>query len=93
MSDPVEVTGDLNMFVQLHGTLKDPEGNGSVEVKNGSMAGIGFDDFTAMLSLANDNLKIEQAMLNKDIYKASAMVMYRWIYSDQKNSGAILTRR
>lgn len=36
------------------------------------MAGIGFDDFTAMLSLANDNLKIEQAMLNKDIYKASA---------------------
>lgn len=72
MSDPVEVTGDLNMFVQLHGTLKDPEGNGSVEVKNGSVAGIGFDDFTAMLSLANDNLKIEQAMLNKDIYKASA---------------------
>lgn len=60
------------MFVQLHGTLKDPEGNGSVEVKNGSVASIGFDDFTAMLSLANDNLKIEQAMLNKDIYKASA---------------------
>lgn len=72
MADPVAVTGDLNMFVQLQGTLKDPEGNGSVEVKNGSVAGIGFDDFTAMLSLADDNLKIEQAMLNKDIYKASA---------------------
>ncbi len=71
MSDPVAVTGDLNLFVQLQGTLKDPQGNGSVEVKNGSVAGIGFDDFTAMLSLANDNLKIEQAMLSKDIYSAS----------------------
>lgn len=72
MADPTAVTGDLNMFVQLHGTLKDPEGNGSIEIKNGSVAGIGFDDFTAMLSLANDNLKIEQAMVSKDIYKASA---------------------
>lgn len=71
-ADPTAVTGDLNMFVQLHGTLKDPEGNGSIEIKNGSVAGIGFDDFTAMLSLANDNLKIEQAMVSKDIYKASA---------------------
>lgn len=72
MSDPVTLTGDLNMFVQLHGSLKEPQGNGSIEVKNGTVADIGFDDFTAMLSLTNDNLKLEQAMVSKDIYKASA---------------------
>lgn len=72
MADPVALTGDLNMFVQLQGTLKEPQGNGSVEIKNGNLAGIGFDDFTAMLSLAHDNLKLEQAMLTKDVYKASA---------------------
>lgn len=72
MAEPIVLTGDLNMFVQLKGTIKDPQGNGSIEVKNGSAAGIGFDGFTAMVSLENDNLKLEQAMLSKDIYSMSA---------------------
>lgn len=69
---PLEVGGKINMDVDLSGSLDNPQGTASLEVLDGSVEGIGFDALTAQLTLADDTLKLENALLSKDIYKLTA---------------------
>lgn len=69
---PLELGGKINMNVDLRGSLDNPQGTANLEVTDGSVEGIGFDALTAQMSLADDNLKLENALLSKDIYKLTA---------------------
>ena len=72
MKDPVEMTGTMNMAMQLSGSFDNPVGNASVEIDNGTVANVSVDKAVAMLSLKDDNVKLEQILLNRTQYKLSA---------------------
>lgn len=68
MKDPPEIHGEMDMLVQLSGSFDDPNGTGSLEITNGSIAGVGMDKLFAMLSLKDDNIKLHQLLATKDAY-------------------------
>lgn len=68
MKDPPEIHGEMDMLVQLAGSFDDPNGTGSLEITNGSIAGVGMDKLVAMLSLKDDNIKLHQLLATKDAY-------------------------
>ena len=72
MTKPVEFKGSLNGLVQLGGTFDNPAGNGSVEIADGSVAGVDFDKAIAMVSLQDDNIQLEQVLCTRDEHKVSA---------------------
>ncbi len=72
MKNPPEIKGETDMLVQVKGSLDNPEGMASLEIANGSVAGVGMDSLTALLSLSNDNIKLEQLIATKDAYGVSA---------------------
>ena len=72
MADPVKLTGSMNMVVQLNGSFDNPDGNASVELNGGSIAGFELDKAVGMLTLRNDNLKLEQLLLTRDSNKLTA---------------------
>ncbi len=72
MDSEIVLGGKLDMEMNLGGSLDNPQGRAQLNVADGSVQGIGFDALTARLSLDNDVLKLDEAQLNKDIYKLSA---------------------
>jgi translocation and assembly module TamB len=72
MKDPVAMTGTMNMAMQLSGSFDNPVGNASVEIDNGTIANVSLDKAVAMLSLKDDNVKLEQVFLTRTQYKLSA---------------------
>lgn len=72
MKDPPEIKGETDMLVQLSGSFANPEGTASLEIANGSIAGVGLDKLTAMLALKDDNIKLQQLIATKDVYGITA---------------------
>lgn len=72
MKDPPEIKGEADMLVQLSGNFDNPMGVGSLEIVNGSVAGVGVDRVIAMLELNNDNIHLSQFIASKDIYSLKA---------------------
>lgn len=72
MKDPPEIKGEADMLVQLSGSFDNPMGVGSLEIVNGSVAGVGVDRVIAMLELNNDNIHLSQFIASKDIYSLKA---------------------
>lgn len=72
MDAPVKLNGKVDMSVDISGSLDNPQGKAHLELTDGDVEGIGFDGLTAQLTLANDILHLENAQLNKDIYKLTA---------------------
>ena len=72
MKNPPEIKGETDMLVQVKGSFANPEGTASLEITNGSVAGVGMDSLTALLSLADDNIKLQQLIATKDAYGVSA---------------------
>ena len=72
MKDPPEIKGEMDMQVQLAGTVAKPSGKGSLEIINGSVAGVGVDKLNAELVLKNDTIKLEYLVASKDAYSVKA---------------------
>lgn len=72
MKDPPEIKGETDMLVQVQGSLDNPQGTASLEITNGSIAGVMMDDLTAMLSLADDNIELQQLIATRDAYGVTA---------------------
>ena len=66
------VKGNLNFATQIYGTENSPKANISVEIKNGGIGHTLFDSLYGMFILDNDLLTVDQMMLTKGEYKASA---------------------
>lgn len=69
---PVKLNGKVDMTLDLSGSLENPQGKARVDLTDGDVEGIGFDELTADLSLADDTLRLDNAQLSKDIYRLSA---------------------
>ncbi len=72
MKNPPEIKGETDMLVQVKGSFANPEGTASLEITNGSVAGVSMDSLTALLSLSDDNIKLQQLIATKDAYGVSA---------------------
>ena len=72
MKDPPEIKGEMDMQVQLAGTVAKPSGKGSLEIINGSVAGVGVDKLNAELVLKNDTIQLEYLVASKDAYSVKA---------------------
>ena len=72
MKNPPEIKGETDMLVQLQGSFDNPEGTASLEIVNGSVAGVVIDDLTAMLSLKDYHINLQQMKATKDAYSATA---------------------
>lgn len=72
MANPPDFGGTMDFTAQLTGDLDNPKGNISLQVGQGKLAGITFDNLYGMVTLRDDMFKLEQLMLEKSIYKVSA---------------------
>lgn len=72
MEKPVPLTGTMDVVVQVSGSLDNPVGNGSLKVEKGSVAGLDFDLATAMLTLQDDHIRLEQFLAQRETYKLTA---------------------
>ena len=66
------VHGNLNFATQISGNESSPKANISVEIKNGGIGKTMFDSLFGMIILENDMLQVDQMLLTKGEYKASA---------------------
>ena len=72
MKNPPEIKGEMDMQVQLSGTVDEPSGKGILEITNGSVAGVGMDKLNAELALKNDTIQLEYLVATKDAYGVKA---------------------
>lgn len=72
MHDPPEIKGEADLLIQLNGPFDNPSGYCSLEINNGSIAGVSIDKLTALMTLQNDNLKLQQFIAIKDVYNVKA---------------------
>lgn len=72
MKNPPEIKGQTDMLVQLKGSFDNPEGTASLEITNGSVAGVLLDDLTALLSLKDYHINLQQLRATRDAYSVTA---------------------
>lgn len=72
MHDPPEIKGEADMLVQLNGPFDNPSGHCSLEITNGSIAGVSIDKLTALMTLQDDNIRLQQFIASKDVYNVKA---------------------
>ncbi len=72
MKNPPEVTGETDMTVRLTGPFDNPEGMATVNIANGSVAGVLMDSCLATMTLKNDHLNLEELYAAKDAYNVKA---------------------
>jgi translocation and assembly module TamB len=72
LPNPQPVKGIINFTAQIAGTTQNPQAAVSVEIRQGSWANAEFDSLYALLLLENDIIKLNQLMLVKSPYRASA---------------------
>lgn len=72
MHDPPEIKGEADMLIQLNGSFDNPSGHCSLEINNGSIAGVVIDKLTLLMALQNDNIKLQQFIATKDAYNVKA---------------------
>lgn len=72
MKEPPEIAGETDLLVTVQGSLADPKGVGTLTIANGSIAGVGLDKLTAAMTLADDNIHLQQLEATKDAYGVTA---------------------
>lgn len=72
MDSDVDMQGTLNVDAQFAGTLANPAADVSVDVVNGGVGAATFDSLTGLLNLKNGIINVNQVLLKKGPYKASA---------------------
>ncbi len=72
MTNPPDFGGMMDFTAQLTGDLDNPKGNLSLQVSQGELSGVTFDNLYGMVTLRDDMFKLEQLLLEKSVYKISA---------------------
>lgn len=68
----IETKGKLNFAAQVSGTAQSPSANVSLEITGGGVANATFDSLYGLLVLEQGNINVNQLMLSKGNYRASA---------------------
>lgn len=72
MKNPPEIKGEMDMEVAIHGSFAEPSGKGTLEIINGSVAGVGMDKLDAELSLKDDTIQLQKLVATKGAYGLKA---------------------
>lgn len=72
MHDPPAISGEADMLIQISGSFDNPSANCSLDITNGSLAGVSIDKLTALLTMHDDNINLEQFIAAKDVYNIKA---------------------
>lgn len=72
LETPLDIAGKLNITAQLKGSLDNPSGNFSLELQDGSLSSMAFDHVYGMVTLRDGMFHVDQALVQKDVYKISA---------------------
>lgn len=72
MKNPPEIKGEMDMQLELEGSVAKPCGLGVVAITNGSVAGVSMDKLDASLMLANDVILLKELVATKDAYGVKA---------------------
>ena len=72
MKNPPEIKGEMDMQLELEGSVADPCGLGVLEITNGSVAGVSVDKLNASLMLAKDVIQLKELVATKDAYGVKA---------------------
>ena len=72
MAEPMDLQGSMNIAAQFKGNLDMPDGNMSLELNNGAVSGVSFDNVYGMVTLRKDMFTLDQFLIQKDVYKVSA---------------------
>lgn len=72
MDNPIAVTGNMGILMQVSGTAKNPEVNASLQVQPGSVENVSFDELYGLFSVKDDLFNIDQLFVSKDDNKISA---------------------
>ncbi len=67
-----DLKGTLNLDAQLGGTLENPSADVSIDVINGGVGTATFDSLSVLTNLKNGIISVDQALMKKGEYKASA---------------------
>ncbi len=67
-----ELDGRLRFAAQVGGTVKEPKAAASLEVNDGGIGTATFDSLYGLFILENNNIQVNQILLRKDKYRASA---------------------
>ena len=71
--EPVDLTGNLDVMMQVNGQSKKPDISASVQIANGLMNNVAFDNCYALFNIEQlQKLNIQQLFIEKQGYKASA---------------------
>lgn len=68
----IDTEGEMDFAVQLAGTIEQPYANASVEIDDVGIADTRFDRLVGMFVVDDRMLRIDQLLLSKDEYRASA---------------------
>ena len=71
--EPVDLTGNLDLLMQVTGQTLKPDISTSVQIANGALNSVAFDNLYALLTVEQlQKLNIQQLFIEKQGYKASA---------------------
>lgn len=75
MGSQMPATGALDMEAQFSGTVKNPEANVSIDIEGGGLGIAKFDAMKGLFNLKNGIVNVNQLLIQKGPYKASAYGM------------------
>ena len=67
-----DLDGRLRFAAQVGGTVKEPKAAASLEISDGGVKTATFDSLYGLFILENNNIQVNQILLRKDKYRASA---------------------
>ena len=68
----IDMKGQLNVDAQFGGTIQNPEADVSIDVEHGGVGSAVFDSMTGLMNLKNGTITVNQLLLKKGPYKATA---------------------
>lgn len=72
LDSKVDIKGQLNVDAQFGGTIQNPEADVSIDVEHGGVGNALFDSMTGLMNLKNGTITVNQLLLKKGPYKATA---------------------
>ncbi len=72
MENPPKITGEMDGQIYVNGGLANPSGKAEISINNGSISGVALDNVTASLSMADDNVRLNDLIISKDVYSLQA---------------------
>ena len=72
MDNPPAITGEMDGQIYVNGKLDNPSGTAEISIYDGTISGVALDNVMASLSLADDNIRLKDLIIAKDVYSLQA---------------------